>query len=59
MKNKIPYPIALEYAAMSIVNHALELAGVSVETRQRINDECFDHAIDVIKGLDELYGERE
>lgn len=41
----------IKVAAMSIVNHVLETAGASVETRQAINDGCDEFTITTITNL--------
>lgn len=46
-----PRPSDIAKAAMSVVNFALETAGVSVEVRQHVNEECFDNAERVIRDL--------
>jgi hypothetical protein len=37
------------YLAMAIVNHTNEVNGISVEQRQKTNDECFDFGIKKIR----------
>ena len=39
----------MEHISMAIVNYTNEINGVSVETRQKNNDKCFDFAIKKLK----------